>query len=173
MKSASEMLKLRDEKYKNWLEVENKIKGQWDLIESRVSSYNMGHSSKYISVGNIGELYKENERKLIDLGYKIVVTKAETRLYFDSKAYNDYLISNRTERNIARDSKYINSKPKENLKNTSIKQVDEKNKLKCGKEHINRLHGWNKNEDAELSDNERDLISDLVKTLYNSKRLYF
>lgn len=130
MKSASEMLKLRDEKYKNWLEVENKIKGQWDLISGKIDSFNICHSSKYISIGNIGDLYKENERKLIDLGYKIVVTKSETRLYFDSKAYNDYIVSNRTERDIIRANNNMNTINKTDFKNNESKQVDSNSKVK-------------------------------------------
>ena len=116
MKRAEEWLELRNKKETEWLEFDKKVKGQWQLIESNVDKFNLGRNSKYIDIVNVGELYKENERKLIDLGYKILVTKNGTRLYFDNQGYSDYLKSN------------MDSDKKMDLKNNLNNKVEDKKK---------------------------------------------
>ena len=99
MKSAEEFKKQRNKKYNDWIEFDEKVKGQWKLIESIVDkSFNsLGHSQKYIDISNVGDLYKENERKLISEPnyFKITQDDNGTRLYFDEKDYNDYVNSNK------------------------------------------------------------------------------
>ena len=99
MKSAEEFKKQRNKKYNDWIEFDEKVKGQWKLIESIVDkSFNsLGHSQKYIDISNVGDLYEENERKLISEPnyFKITKDKNGTRLYFDEKDYNDYVNSNK------------------------------------------------------------------------------
>ena len=116
MKSAEEFKKQRNKKYNDWIEFDEKVKGQWKLIESIVDkSFNsLGHSQKYIDISNVGDLYKENERKLISEPnyFKITKDKNGTRLYFDEKDYNDY----------------INSNKKSNLKKDTEEQVKEDKK---------------------------------------------
>ena len=144
MKSAEEFKKQRNKKYNDWIEFDEKVKGQWKLIESIVDkSFNsLGHSQKYIDISNVGDLYKENERKLISEPnyFKITKDKNGIRLYFDEKDYNDYLNNNKNENNSGVKqaikkctNKYseglsnlqddINSKRTENLKNNSNEQV--------------------------------------------------
>ena len=99
MKSAEEFKKQRNKKYNDWIEFDEKVKGQWKLIESIVDkSFNsLGHSQKYIDISNVGDLYKENERKLISEPnyFKITKDKNGTRLYFDAKDYEEYINSNK------------------------------------------------------------------------------
>ena len=77
MKSAEEFKKQRNKKYNDWIEFDEKVKGQWKLIESIVDkSFNsLGHSQKYIDISNVGDLYKENERKLISEPNYFKITK--------------------------------------------------------------------------------------------------
>lgn len=121
MKRAEEWIELRNKKETEWLEFDKKVKGQWQLIESNVDKFNPGRNSKFIDIGNIGELYKENERKLIDLGYKLLVTKSGTRLYFDNQGYNDYFKSN------------MDSDKKMDLKNNLNNKVEDKKKDETSK----------------------------------------
>ena len=97
MKTANEFKELRDKKYNDWINFGKKVKGQWSLLETIVNrGFNsLGHSQKYIDITNVGELYKENEKKLISEPncYYITQDKNGTRLYFDEKDYKDYINS--------------------------------------------------------------------------------
>ena len=99
MKTANEFKELRDKKYNDWINFDKKVKGQWSLLETIVNrGFNsLGHSQKYIDITNVGELYKENEKKLISEPNCFYITKDKngTRLYFDSKDYNHYVNSNK------------------------------------------------------------------------------
>lgn len=99
MKTANEFKELRDKKYNDWINFDKKVKGQWSLLETIVNrGFNsLGHSQKYIDITNVGELYKENERKLISEPnyFKITKDKNGTRLYFDETDYNDYINGNK------------------------------------------------------------------------------
>ena len=99
MKTANEFKELRDKKYNDWINFDKKVKGQWSLLETIVNrGFNsLGHSQKYIDITNVGELYKENEKKLISEPNCFYITKDKngTRLYFDAKDYNDYVNSNK------------------------------------------------------------------------------
>lgn len=99
MKTANEFKELRDKKYNDWINFDKKVKGQWSLIETIIDrGFNsLGHSQKYIDITNVGELYKENEKKLISEPNCFYITKDKngTRLYFDEKDYNDYVNSNK------------------------------------------------------------------------------
>ena len=117
MKTANEYLELRNKKMEEWLKFDEQVKGQWSLIETNADKYNLGRNSKYIDIGNVGELYKANINRLVKLGYKIVVTKNGTRLYFDEKDYNDY----------------VNSNKKSNLKKDTDEQVKEDKKVEVNK----------------------------------------
>ena len=116
MKTANEFKELRDKKYNDWINFDKKVKGQWSLLETIVNrGFNsLGHSQKYIDITNVGELYKENEKKLISEPNCFYITKDKngTRLYFDEKDYNDY----------------INSNKKSNLKKDTDEQVKEDKK---------------------------------------------
>ena len=99
MKTANEFKELRDKKYNDWINFDKKVKGQWQLLETIIDrGFNsLGHSQKYIDITNVGELYKENEKKLISEPNCFYITKDKngTRLYFDEKDYNDYINSNK------------------------------------------------------------------------------
>ena len=99
MKTANEFKELRDKKYNDWINFDKKVKGQWSLLETIVNKgfSSLGHSQKYIDITNVGELYKENEKKLISEPNCFYITKDKngTRLYFDEKDYNDYINSNK------------------------------------------------------------------------------
>ena len=142
MKSAEEFKKQRNKKYNDWIEFDEKVKGQWKLIESIVDkSFNsLGHSQKYIDISNVGDLYKENERKLISEPnyFKITKDKNGTRLYFDAKDYEEYINSNKKVNEDTKDfnkryskalNDYINSNKKSNLKKDTDKQVKEDKKV--------------------------------------------
>ena len=99
MKTANEFKELRDKKYNDWINFDKKVKGQWSLLEAIVNSgfNSLGHFQKYIDITNVGELYKENEKKLISEPncYYITKDKNGTRLYFDEKDYKEYINSNK------------------------------------------------------------------------------
>ena len=69
MKTANEFKELRDKKYDDWINFDKKVKGQWQLLETIIDRgfSSLGHSQKYIDITNVGDLYKENEIKLISL----------------------------------------------------------------------------------------------------------
>ena len=128
MKTANEFKELRDKKYNDWINFDKKVKGQWSLLETIVNKgfSSLGHSQKYIDITNVGELYKENEKKLISEPNCFYITKDKngTRLYFDSKDYNDY----------------VNSYKKSNLKKDTDEQVREDEELKGLR--LNTLGEW-------------------------------
>ena len=121
MKSAEEFKKQRNKKYNDWIEFNEKVKGQWKLIESIVdkSFSSLGHSQKYIDISNVGDLYKENERKLISEPnyFKITKDKNGTRLYFDAKDYEEY-INGYKESNFTKDT---DEQVKDNKKSEALK----------------------------------------------------
>ena len=94
------------------------IKGQMQLIESKVMNANIGHRTKYIDLGNIGKLFSENEKQIIKDGYYITQDdKNGTRLYFDEKDYNDYINSNKKS-NLKKDT---DEQVKDNKKSEALK----------------------------------------------------
>ena len=128
MKTANEFKKLRDKKYNDWINFDKKVKGQWSLLETIVNKgfSSLGHSQKYIDITNVGELYKENEKKLISEPNCFYITKDKngTRLYFDKKDYNEY----------------VNSNKKSNLKKDTDEQVKEDKKVHTLK--FNTIGEW-------------------------------
>ena len=121
MKTANEFKELRDKKYNDWINFDKKVKGQWSLLETIVNrGFNsLGHSQKYIDITNVGELYKENEKKLISEPNCFYITKDKngTRLYFDEKDYKDYVNSNKKS-NFKKDIDY---QVKEDKKDETLK----------------------------------------------------
>ena len=121
MKTANEFKELRDKKYDDWINFDKKVKGQWQLLETIIDrGFNsLGHSQKYIDITNVGELYKENEKKLISEPNCFYITKDKngTRLYFDAKDYEEY----------------INGYKKLSLKKDSEAQVKEDIKIEINK----------------------------------------
>ena len=96
LRTAKDCLKIREEKLKIFNKSQEEIKGQMQLIESKVMNANIGHRTKYIDLGNIGKLFSENEKQIIKDGYYITQDdKNGTRLYFDKKDYDDYVNSNK------------------------------------------------------------------------------
>ena len=156
MKSAEEFKKQRNKKYNDWIEFDEKVKGQWKLIESIVdrSFSSLGHSQKYIDISNVGDLYKENERKLISEPnyFKITKDKNGTRLYFDAKDYNDYVNSNKKVNEAIKDcnKRYgkalndlndnVNSDKKSNLKKDTDEQIKDDKKVETLK--FNTIGEW-------------------------------
>ena len=128
MKTANEFKELRDKKYNDWINFDKKVKGQWSLLETIVNKgfSSLGHSQKYIDITNVGELYKENEKKLISEPNCFYITKDKngTRLYFDKKDYNEY----------------VNSNKKSNLKKDTDEQVKEDKKVHTLK--FNTIGEW-------------------------------
>ena len=96
LRTAKDCLKIREEKLNIFNKLQEEIKGQMQLIESKVMNANIGHRTKYIDIGNIGKLFSENEKQIIKDGYYITQDdKNGTRLYFDKKDYNEYVNSNK------------------------------------------------------------------------------
>ena len=121
MKTANEFKELRDKKYNDWINFDKKVKGQWSLLETIVNrGFNsLGHSQKYIDITNVGELYKENEKKLISEPNCFYITKDKngTRLYFDEKDYKDY-VNRYKESNLEKD---VEEQVKEDKKVETLK----------------------------------------------------
>ena len=114
LRTAKDCLRIREEKLNIFNKSQEEIKGQMKLIESKVMNANIGHRTKYIDIGNVGKLFSENEKQIIKDGYYITQDdKNGTRLYFDEKAYNDY----------------VNSNKKSNLKKDTDEQVKEDKKV--------------------------------------------
>ena len=109
LRTAKDCLRIREEKLNIFNKSQEEIKGQMQLIESKVMNANIDHETKYIDIGNIGKLFSENEKQIIKDGYYITQDKNSTRLYFDKKDYNDY----------------VNSNKKSNLKKDKDEQVKE------------------------------------------------
>ena len=95
LRTAKDCLKIREEKLNIFNKLQEEIKGQMQLIESKVMNANIDHKTKYIDIGNIGKLFSENEKQIIEDGYYITQDKNGTRLYFDEKDYNEYVNSNK------------------------------------------------------------------------------
>ena len=95
LRTAKDCLKIREEKLNIFNKSQEEIKGQMQLIESKVMNANIDHETKYIDIGNIGKLFSENEKQIIKDGYYITQDKNGTRLYFDEKDYKDYINSNK------------------------------------------------------------------------------
>ena len=118
IRTAEDCLRIREEKLKIFNKSQEEIKGQMQLIESKVMNANIGHRTKYIDLGNIGKLFSENEKQIIKDGYYITQDdKNGTRLYFDEKDYNDYINSNKKS-NLKKDT---DEKVKEDKKVHSLK----------------------------------------------------
>ena len=145
MKTANEFKELRNKKYNDWINFDKKVKGQWSLLETIVNrGFNsLGHSQKYIDITNVGELYKENEKKLISEPNCFYITKDKngTRLYFDAKDYEEY----------------INGYKKLSLKKDSEAQVKEDKKIEINK---NNTDDYKNNYEKEYNSFE-DFIKDL------------
>ena len=113
LRTAKDCLKIREEKLNMFNKSQEEIKGQMQLIESKVMNANIDHETKYIDIGNVGKLFSENEKQIIKDGYYITQDdKNGTRLYFDKKDYNEY----------------VNSNKKSNLKKDTDEQVKEDKK---------------------------------------------
>ena len=96
LRTAKDCLKIREEKLNIFNKSQEEIKGQMQLIESKVMNANIDHKTKYIDIGNIGKLFSENEKQIIKDGYYITQDdKNGIRLYFDKKDYNEYVNSNK------------------------------------------------------------------------------
>ena len=92
LRTAKDCIKIREEKLKIFNKSQEEIKGQMQLIESKVMNANIDHKTKYIDIGNIGKLFSENEKQIIKDGYYITQDdKNGTRLYFDKKDYEEYI----------------------------------------------------------------------------------
>ena len=96
LRTAKDCLKIREEKLKVFNKLQEEVKGQMKLIESKVMNANIDHKTKYIDIGNIGKLFSENEKQIIKDGYYITQDDENgTRLYFDKEDYDDYVNSNK------------------------------------------------------------------------------
>ena len=125
LRTAKDCLKIREEKLNIFNKSQEEIKGQMKLIESKVMNANIGHETKYIDIGNVGKLFRENEKQIIKDGYYITQDdKNGTRLYFDKKAYDDY----------------VNSYKKSNLKKDTDEQVKDDKKVEALK--FNTIGEW-------------------------------
>ena len=125
LRTAKDCLKIREEKLNRFNKSQEEIKGQMQLIESKVMNANIGHRTKYIDIGNVGKLFSENEKQIIKDGYYITQDdKNGIRLYFDKKDYNEY----------------VNSNKKSNLKKDIDEQVKEDKKVETLK--FNTIGEW-------------------------------
>ena len=125
LRTAKDCLKIREEKLNIFNKLQEEIKGQMQLIESKVMNANIEYGTKYIDIGNIGKLFSENEKQIIKDGYYITQDdKNGTRLYFDKKDYNEY----------------VNSNKESNLKKDAEKQVKEDKKVHTLK--FNTIGEW-------------------------------
>ena len=65
LRTAKDCLRIREEKLNMFNKSQEEIKGQMQLIESKVMNANIDHKTKYIDIGNIGKLFSENEKQII------------------------------------------------------------------------------------------------------------
>ena len=153
LRTAKDCLKIREEKLKVFNKLQEEVKGQMKLIESKVMNANIDHKTKYIDIGNIGKLFSENEKQIIKDGYYITQDdKNGTRLYFDKEDYNDYINSNKKVKEAINDcnerySKALNdlndsvdSDKKSNLKKDTDEQVRDNRKGEALK--FNTIAEW-------------------------------
>ena len=177
MKTANEYLELRNKKMEEWLKFDEQVKGQWSLIETNADKYNLGRNSKYIDIGNVGELYKANINRLVKLGYKIVVTKNGTRLYFDETDYNDYVNSNK---NSIKDSKEQSNKLKSKIENCNDRYKEALKKLNDDiyssketnlKNDLNNQEKDNNKVEAKEYDTFEDFATDMWNNIFNKYNL--
>ena len=124
LRTVKDCLKIREEKLNMFNKSQEEIKGQMQLIESKVMNANIDHKTKYIDIGNVGKLFSENEKQIIKDGYYITQDKNGTRLYFDKKDYDDY----------------VNSNKKLNLKKDIEEQVKDDKKVEALK--FNTIEEW-------------------------------
>ena len=124
LRTAKDCLRIREEKLNIFNKSQEEIKGQMQLIESKVMNANIDHKTKYIDIGNEGKLFSENEKQIIKDGYYITQDKNGTRLYFDKKDYDDY----------------VNSNKKLNLKKDIEEQVKDDKKVEALK--FNTIGEW-------------------------------
>ena len=125
LRTAKDCIKIREEKLNIFNKSQEEIKGQMQLIESKVMNANIDHKTKYIDIGNIGKLFSENEKQIIKDGYYITqADKNGIRLYFDKKDYNEY----------------VNSYKKSNLKKDTDEQVRDNRKGEALK--FNTIGEW-------------------------------
>lgn len=127
LRTAKDCIRIREEKLNIFNKSQEEIKGQMKLIESKVMNANIGHRTKYIDIGNVGKLFSENEKQIIKDGYYITQDdKNGTRLYFDKKAYNDYVNSNKKVKEAIKDCNKRNGKVLNDLNNNvdSDKKTD-------------------------------------------------
>ena len=117
LRTAKDCIKIREEKLNIFNKSQEEIKGQMQLIESKVMNANIDHETKYIDIGNIGKLFSENEKQIIKDGYYITQDKNGTRLYFDEKDYKDYINSNKKS-NLKKD---IDEQVRDNRKGEALK----------------------------------------------------
>ena len=118
LRTAEDCLRIREEKLKLFNKSQEEIKGQMELIESKVMNANIDHKTKYIDIGNIGKLFSENEKQIIEDGYYITQDdKNGIRLYFDKKDYNEYVNSNKK----SDFKKDIDEQVKDNRKSEALK----------------------------------------------------
>ena len=137
LRTAKDCLKIREEKLNIFNKSQEEIKGQMQLIESKVMNANIEYGTKYIDIGNVGKLFSENEKQIIKDGYYITQDdKNGTRLYFDEKDYNDYINSNKKVKEAINDcneasndlNDNTNSDKKSNLKKDTDEQVRDNRK---------------------------------------------
>ena len=125
LRTAKDCIKIREEKLNMFNKSQEEIKGQMQLIESKVMNANIEYGTKYIDIGNVGKLFSENEKQIIKDGYYITQDdKNGIRLYFDKKDYNEY----------------VNSNKKSNLKKDIDEQVKEDKKVETLK--FNTIGEW-------------------------------
>ena len=125
LRTAKDCIKIREEKLNIFNKLQEEIKGQMKLIESKVMNANIEYGTKYIDIGNVGKLFSENEKQIIKDGYYITQDdKNGIRLYFDKKDYNEY----------------VNSYKKSNLKKDTDEQVRDNRKGEALK--FNTIGEW-------------------------------
>ena len=118
LRTAKDCLKIREEKLNIFNKSQEEIKGQMQLIESKVMNANIEHGTKYIDLGNVGKLFSENEKQIIKDGYYITQDdKNGTRLYFDKEDYEEYINGNK-ESNLKKDT---DEQVKDNKKSEALK----------------------------------------------------
>ena len=172
MKTANEFKELRDKKYDDWINFDKKVKGQWSLLETIVNrGFNsLGHSQKYIDITNVGDLYKENERKLISEPnyFKITKDKNGTRLYFDEKDYNDYVNSNKTKITDNKDVKEAIRECSKKYDDVLKKLNDDNSEKKTDlKNNLNNQEKDNNNVEAKEYDTFEDFATDIWNNIFN------
>ena len=160
MKTALEILNEQNKLKNEYDKKQIKIKGQLRLIEDKINTFKLTPISKYINLGNMGDIYEENLVEILNAGYFIDNINNETHLYFNKTLYDNDVINKMKSSDETDYNNYINSN-KNSIKDVKEQSSELKNKIEdCNKRYKEALKKLN---DDIYSSKKTNLKNDLDK----------